>query len=308
MQHFEQAIHSFAPGSKLLSSRALEGGISATMTLLEIELPDGKVQKAVARKPGAWRYRDNPNAAKDEFRVIEALQTTSVRVPGPLALIELGPDIHDSYYLLEFQEGAPDLVVKNRDAFLRSFARQLAEIHRVDFAKHGLEFLEHQTLSIKEKDGIPLNSLRESHVINTLKAMTPLSESNSPTLLHGDYWPGNVLWRNEEIISVIDWENAIIGDPLADLASCRLDVLWILDMEAMEEFTERYQAEMNLDMTDLPSWDLWASLRLIRNLKECVTAYPKLGRSDITEETMSSDLLLFIESALARCKTASTHP
>jgi aminoglycoside phosphotransferase (APT) family kinase protein len=36
------------------------------------------------------------------------------------------------------------------------------------------------------------------------------------SLLHGDYWPDNTLWRDGRLVCVIDWEDAALGDPLAD--------------------------------------------------------------------------------------------
>jgi aminoglycoside phosphotransferase (APT) family kinase protein len=61
-------------------------------------------------------------------------------------------------------------------------------------------------------------------------------QRNAPALLHGDYWPGNVLWQDGELVAVIDWEDAKLGDPLADLAISRLDIAWILGTAAMTLF------------------------------------------------------------------------
>jgi aminoglycoside phosphotransferase (APT) family kinase protein len=36
---------------------------------------------------------------------------------------------------------------------------------------------------------------------------------------------------------VLDWEDAAIGDPLADVANVRLELLWARGIEAMEPFT-----------------------------------------------------------------------
>ena len=44
-------------------------------------------------------------------------------------------------------------------------------------------------------------------------------------LLHGDYWPGNVIWQDGRLVAVIDWEDACLGDPLADLATARVELL-----------------------------------------------------------------------------------
>ena len=42
------------------------------------------------------------------------------------------------------------------------------------------------------------------------------------------------------LVGVIDWEDAALGDPLADLANSRLEILWAFGDEAMERFTREY--------------------------------------------------------------------
>ena len=61
-------------------------------------------------------------------------------------------------------------------------------------------------------------------------------------LLHGDFWPGNILWRYGQLVAVIDWEDAALGDPLADVANSRLEILWAFGIDAMQSFTHYYQS------------------------------------------------------------------
>src|SRR5713101_1735903 len=42
-------------------------------------------------------------------------------------------------------------------------------------------------------------------------------EARAPTLVHGDYHYGNMLFRGAEVVAVLDWEIAEIGQPLIDL-------------------------------------------------------------------------------------------
>jgi len=42
-------------------------------------------------------------------------------------------------------------------------------------------------------------------------------EERPPTLVHGDYHMGNLLFRGAEVAAVLDWEIAEIGQPLVDL-------------------------------------------------------------------------------------------
>ncbi|TAN33951.1 phosphotransferase family protein [bacterium] len=44
-----------------------------------------------------------------------------------------------------------------------------------------------------------------------------LPAEREPTLVHGDYHYGNMLFRGSEVVAVLDWEIAEIGQPLLDL-------------------------------------------------------------------------------------------
>jgi aminoglycoside phosphotransferase (APT) family kinase protein len=86
-------------------------------------------------------------------------------------------------------------------------------------------------------------------------------------LLHGDFWPGNLLWNDGELVGVLDWEEAEIGDPLVDVAVSRLDLLWAFGEEAMDTFTRRYRKQTRLDWRNLARWDLLVALRPMSNLE-----------------------------------------
>lgn len=112
-------------------------------------------------------------------------------------------------------------------------------------------------------------SLRESQVRAALVAAWPPVERNPPALLHGDMWPGNTLWRDGRLASVIDWEDAAVGDPLADIGNVRLELCLAYGPEAASEFTRRYRALVPaLDLTALPFWDLCAALRPVGKVAE----------------------------------------
>jgi aminoglycoside phosphotransferase (APT) family kinase protein len=94
-----------------------------------------------------------------------------------------------------------------------------------------------------------------------LRHVWPLPESVPPALLHGDFRPGNVLWRHGRIAGVLDWENATRGEPLADLATSRLEMLWANGEDAMHSFTRRYLEITRRDQSSLHYWDLAIALR-----------------------------------------------
>ncbi len=79
------------------------------------------------------------------------------------------------------------------------------------------------------------------------------------SLLHGDFWPGNILWKGNHIAAVIDWEDASIGTAVADLATCRVELMMMYGPSAMENFTRQYLTHSTLDISDLPLWEVYAS-------------------------------------------------
>ncbi len=87
---FEQVVHKIDPQSKLLRTWELKGGISARVTVLEIERPDGHTQKMVVRQHGDVDLKHNPNIAADEFKLLQLLQSVGVAAPMPYHLDQSG--------------------------------------------------------------------------------------------------------------------------------------------------------------------------------------------------------------------------
>lgn len=52
IEPWEQLIRHIEPEAKLLRAQKLQGGVSAQVTKLEIELPEGVVRKLLARRHG----------------------------------------------------------------------------------------------------------------------------------------------------------------------------------------------------------------------------------------------------------------
>lgn len=68
---FAQLVQKIAPHSKLVRTWPLKGGISAEMTALEIEDPNGQTSRMILRRPGEGTLTRNPQAARDEFKLLQ---------------------------------------------------------------------------------------------------------------------------------------------------------------------------------------------------------------------------------------------
>lgn len=269
---FQTLTRRLLPGGKLLRAWPLTGGVSAQVTALEIQLPDGTTQKRLVRRHGPNDLATDPHIAAHEFSLLQQLHAAGLSVPAPLSFDESGEIFPTPYIVIEFIEGQTEFSPADLNNFIQQFAEALANIHRFNLAAHDLSFLPNRTQIATRKlahhpDRLD-DSLQEGRIRAALEPVWPPTQHNPTTLLHCDCWPGNLLWRSGQLAAVIDWEDAALGDPLADLANSRLELLWAFGDEAMQQFTATYQSLMQLDLTNLPYWDLYAALKPAFQLSE----------------------------------------
>jgi aminoglycoside phosphotransferase (APT) family kinase protein len=294
---FEQVIQKIDPQSKLLRTWELKGGISARVMALEIEKPGGQAQKMIVRQYGEAELKSKPQVAASEFKLLRLLQTFGLAVPAPYYLDESGEIFSTPYIVIEYVEGNTEFAPAHVDDCIFQLASYLSRLHAVDCSHLDLSFLDQQENRVAEKlRERPTNimeSLDERQIRDVLEAVWPLPQRNPSVLLHGDFWPGNILWKEGQLVAVIDWENAALGDPLADVANMRREMLWAFGIDGMQRFTHQYQALTTIDFTHLPYWDLCAALRTTSQLAAWET-------DDSTKTTMRERHKWFITQAFEK--------
>lgn len=302
MNELQRVAAKVEPQATLVAAWELKGGLAAQMTALEVGWPDGRRRKLIVRRPGPRALQLNPDAAAHEFRILQALQGLGVKTQTPYLLDESGEIWAQPYLVVEYIEGeavyAPAAVMP----FVEQMATQLAILARARGPQVDLGFLPRQAPRLDQVvRRIPPRldeSLQEGRIRAALDRVWPLSMGSS--LVHGDFWPGNVLWHEGLLAAVIDWEDAEVGNPLYDLAVSRLDMLWLFGAQAMAAFTRRYQEEAGLDAgryAQLPYWDLLAALRPAARIDEWAAGWPQLGRADVTAVSMRAAHEWFVMQA-----------
>jgi aminoglycoside phosphotransferase (APT) family kinase protein len=295
-QKFAQVVQKIIPHSTLLRTWSLTGGVSAQVTALELQRPDGQIQKMIMRQHGATDLQHNPQIAADEFKLLQILQSVGLAAPKPYYFDQSGQLFPTPYLVIEYIEGEPALSLLDTDDLVLQLATHLAQIHRVDAAKLDLAFLPPIGKGFGPRPAILDHTLDEGRIRDRLESIWPLSPQNRANLLHGDFWPGNILYRDGRIVAVIDWEDAKTGDPLADLANSRLEILWAFGRDAMHSFTQHYQALNSIDFNNLAYWDLCAALRPASKLAGW-------GLDGHTEAAMRQAHKWFISQAFAALAT-----
>ena len=213
----------------LTATRIGEGQSNVTFL---VERGDGT--RFVLRRPPRPPLPPSAHDMLREATVQRALRSAA-RVPEILAVCEDESVLGVRFYVMAFVSGdvitavvpAPLDEPPGRAAIAAELVDALAEIHDVDFVAAGLEsfgkatgYLERQ---VRRFAGLwEVNATRElpqvAELATWLEANRP--ESDSATVVHGDYRLGNVVLAAgapARLAAVLDWELATIGDPLADV-------------------------------------------------------------------------------------------
>jgi aminoglycoside phosphotransferase (APT) family kinase protein len=289
---FRLLVERIDPTWRLRRIWPMTGGVSAQVTAIEIERPDSEQVKLIVRQHGAADRAHNPHIARDEHRLLTIAQAHGLAAPRPYYVDDSCDLFAHPVVVIEFIDGTTVFDPVDRRSFLSRMAAELVNIHTVrDMAE--LSFLPSQGRGPGDPTGVLDTAMGEGRIREVLASMHAPRQPNPPALLHGDYWPGNILWRNGTLAAVIDWEDAGTGDPLSDLGNARMELLFALGSDAMHEFTDLYLSMATIDIDDLPRWDLCAALRPCSKLSTW-------GLHAAVEQQLRERHALFVRDAIDR--------
>jgi aminoglycoside phosphotransferase (APT) family kinase protein len=191
-------------------------------------------QQWVLRRPPLGHVLPTAHDMKREFRVISAMEGTDVPAPHAIALCEDTEVNGAPFYIMSFVDGFipvdPTETAKRYDeAARRHMAEHLVDVlvtmHSLDPASVGLAdfgkpqgFIERQvrrfTGQIETSVSREVPELKE--LSRRLAASIP--PESGAAIVHGDYRLDNcIMDAKGNVIAVLDWEMATLGDPLADV-------------------------------------------------------------------------------------------
>lgn len=243
-------VDRLVPGARVERSWPLTGGVSATVVAVELTRPDGARERVVVRRREAHDWKpDQPGGMALEHAVLDRLHALGLPVPRPRLLEPPGTLVLDH---VEGTTAVPE------DAAGR-MAAVLARIHATDLS----------TLPALPVRDDPVPALLE-----WLPSTPPLAATlrargrfrGRAALLHGDFWPGNLVWRDGDIAAVLDWEDAAVGDPLSDLACARVELACAAGEAVARAFTGHYLRRTSLEAARLPVWDLYVTTAALASM------------------------------------------
>lgn len=206
------------------SIQPVTGGASNLTYRADLDsAPMAAVALRLQRKEGIFQ----PYSVSREADVLRKLVPSPIPVPSVVG-IEWDPEVLGARFLvLEWVE-APHLGEAGPEGDRGAYARMVAAIHGLDWRALGLDFLGVPagpgSAALAELAPIARRirafELGDDPLLQRALAVLQRSRPHDSELAfcQGDINPYNYLFRAGEVVAVIDWEQAHIGDPRSDVA------------------------------------------------------------------------------------------
>ena len=183
-----------------------------------------------------WVLRMGPPGAKvrgahdmgREFRILTALSAVFPQAPKAIRYCEDESILGRPFFLMEriegeilrgSQGGPPERMAR----LSRALTEQLARLHSLDVAELGLSEWDKGDGYIERQVGGWIDRWHKAEGPGgeaVLEYLAGTKMAPSPArLIHNDFKYDNVVWRGDEVVAILDWEMATVGDPWMDLGT-----------------------------------------------------------------------------------------
>ena len=253
------AAAAVGPEAAVVSCRALAGGTSSAVHELEVIDAEGRHHRLVLRRfvRRDWLAQE-PDVATHEAAALTAVAPAPVPTPTLVASDPDGSMVGVPAILMTMLDGEVDWDPPELDDFLRRLAQALELIHRIPVPADGsLPPYRPYAVQLRRPPAWATDPDVWLRAVALAKRPVPSAER---VLIHRDYHPGNVLWRDRRVTGVVDWVNAGVGSPWADVGHCRMNLAGRFGQPAADRFESLYRAVSARDDEYSPYWDAVASL------------------------------------------------
>lgn len=261
-----------SPESVLLAIHSLDGDFSNSTHLIDAHAADGSLFRFVTRRYAVYGNYDRGEKARREYKTLQLLYSHSACVPEPIYLDDTGAIFGTPGIVTRYVPGRLIMAAPYPAHWAEKMAKTLAGIHSTPVGEADATFLLDANLEalwfLHSGEAIPdYVSAHPKGVLlwKTILESLPKVAKVAPALVHIDYWPGNILWDQENIMAVVDWEEAAYGDPGIDVAYCRMDMVLAGMDDAADIFLKTYEAETKKPVANLGFWELAAAIRPLEN-------------------------------------------
>jgi aminoglycoside phosphotransferase (APT) family kinase protein len=268
---------------------ALSGGRSN----LTYELTDGDGKRFVLRRPPDGTLLPTAHDVSREWMFIRDLHGSPVPAPPPVAYCQDPSVLGAPFFIMGYVDGfvlaeasdAANMSPSARRAAGTEMIDVLVKLHSVDIGAISLPSLPsasgYISRQLRRWQGQWDNS-QTPEVPGARELFDQLTSSTPPqrrtAIVHGDYRLGNILFDSAgHLQSVLDWELATIGDPMADVGwavmwwDSPLDPVDLAPLSSLPgfptsaELVKRYATQSGADVSELRfyiAFNMWRTLSI----------------------------------------------
>lgn len=262
----------------------------------------------VLRRPPVGANIKSAHDMSREFKVLTALKPVYKSIPAPVLFCDDASIIGSPFYIMKRVKG---IILRNRipkgmditPAIMKSISEStvdnLAELHSIDLENTGLiQMGKPEGYIRRQVDGwIKRYFAAETNSILNMNKTAEWMQNNLPAdgtaaFIHNDYKYDNLVLDPENlsnIIAVLDWEMATVGDPMMDLGTSLAywgeaddsDVLkpfnltWLSGNLTREEVVQRYSVRKKISVPNMLFYYVFGSFKIAVIVQQIYARYKK---------------------------------
>lgn len=251
----------------------------------------------VLRRQPLGKLLKSAHAVDREYRIIAALQSTTVPVPRAIHLCSDPQVIGSQFYLMSFIDGDIywDASLKKlgtdnaaRATIYDQMNLALSELHQVnpekvglsDFGKPGNYFARQLDRWTKQYYASKTEENSDAEQLIQWLEENLVPDDGKTAIVHGDFRLDNMVFDNSthSLIAILDWELSTLGHPYADLAYQCMQLRLPANMGNVpglggvnraelgimseKEYLEKYCERMGI--ADIPNWQFYIVFSFFR--------------------------------------------
>jgi aminoglycoside phosphotransferase (APT) family kinase protein len=242
---------------------------SADERLLRGPVPTAALAWAAAAIVRLDWLAEEPDLAVREATALRLLEGGGLPTPRALAVDPDGAAAGAPAVLMTRLPGRIEWDPPLVERFLRALAEPLPAVHATAIPA-SVWVPEYRPYRL-EMHRAPAWAARPDVWLRAIEALEGAPPESDHVFIHRDYHPGNVLWLGGRVTGLVDWVNASVGSPWADIGHCRVNIASELGQEAADRFLALYRSVSGRSDDYHPYWDVTAA---IGGLDESADAEP----------------------------------
>ncbi|MBK8902165.1 MAG: phosphotransferase family protein [Anaerolineaceae bacterium] len=301
---YSNILSQLADGATFQEARPLPGSFSNETTLLTYETAAG-CQQVVVRRYAVFGSYNRGEKAEREFKALALCQQHNIPAPTPLLLDKSGALLGSPGIVTSFVPGRQQIRPPDEATWVAELAHTLARIHAIPITAEKAFLLNGNQEVTWFLNGGSVTEAMARHpdgtaVWHAVHDLLPTIRPVSSALMHVDFWNGNLLWQDQRLTAVLDWEEASFGDPAYDVAYLRHELAMLGGARLADAFLAAYVAENGRPVDNLAFWELTAAARFMPDPEGMIPEWQALQAGTYEVAAVQQNFRSFLASALKR--------